>query len=76
MTNGQIKEIERFHAKIDDQGNTLIHGSMLWLILEAIDNVDRLQNAIDSKDRAPKKVLKAILKDTRDQLRELIRRLD
>lgn len=77
MNDEQNNEIERHHNRINDQGESLIKGSMLWLVLELLDNVDRVNRLLGpDNDRVSKKALKPILADIRDQLKELKRRLD
>lgn len=77
MTPRQQKELEKHHAKIDDQGNTLVKGTMVWVINEALANIERLEDLIGPKhDRPSKKDLKVIIRDLRDQLRELKIRID
>ena len=77
MTPDQKQELERHHARINEQGETLIKGSMLWLIFEALDNLRRIERLLGpDTDRVSKKALRPILRDTIDQLNELKRRLD
>ncbi len=77
MTEKQEKELNRHHAKINDRGETLIPNTMLWVIDEALENIKRLEELIGpNHDRPSKKDLKVIIKDLRDQLRELKIRLD
>lgn len=77
MTKEQEKELLKHHAKIDDKGNTLVKGTMLWVINEALENIKRLEELLGpNHDRPSKKDIKPILRDLRDQLRELKIRLD
>ena len=77
MSPEQQKELERHHARLNEQGETLIKGTMLWLILEALENLRRIERLLGpDTDRVSKKALRPILRDTIDQLNELKRRLD
>lgn len=77
MTKEQLKELEKHHNRINDKGEPLIKGSMLWLVLEALENVERLEELIGPKHNRPSKTdIKLVLRDLRDQIRELKVRLD
>jgi hypothetical protein len=77
MTDKQEKELLKHHAKIDEKGNTLVKGTMIWVINEALENIKRLEELIGpAHDRPSKKDLKVIIRDLRDQLRELKIRID
>jgi hypothetical protein len=76
MTDEQKKELERFHANLSDKGERLNKGTIPWLIEEALDNIYRLTDQIDAQERPSKKIMRAVLKDLRDQLRELKRRFE
>lgn len=77
MTKNQEKELMKHHAQINGRGETLINGSMVWVINEALLNIAKLEEMIGPKhDRPSKKDLKIVIRDLRDQLRELKIRLD
>lgn len=77
MTRDQERELIRHMAKIDEKGNTLVKGSMTWVINEALDNIRKLEDLIGvNVNRPSKKDIKPVLRDLRDQLRELKIRLD
>lgn len=64
-------------SKIDERGNTLVKGSMIWLVHEALKNIEKIEELIGpNHDRPSKKDLKIVLRDLRDQIRELKVRLD
>ncbi len=77
MTKNQEKELNKHHAKINDRGESLVTGSIIWLITEALENIYRIEEEVGPKvDRPSKKKIKTILKDLRDQLRDLKHRID
>lgn len=77
MNNDQKRELDRFQARLNDQGERLDRGSIPWLLFEVLDNVRRLEELLGPKhDRPSKKRIKPILLDIRDQISELMRRLD
>lgn len=77
MKNKQDDELIKHHNRINDQGESLIKGSMVWLIQEALENIARLEELVGPKhDRPSKKDLKIVIRDLRDQLRELKVRID
>lgn len=72
-----MNDLEKHHNRIDNEGETLIKGSMPWLISEALENISRLEDLIGPKiNRPSKKDLWPVIRDLRDQLRELKIRLD
>jgi hypothetical protein len=77
MDDLQANELAKHLNRIDDQGESLIRGSLPWLINECLDNLDRLNDLLGPKfDRASKKRLRPITMDLRDQLKEIKRRID
>lgn len=77
MTLEQEKELMKHHNRIDNRGNPTAKNTIPWLIEEALQNIEKLEELIGPKyDRPSKKDLKPILRDIRDQLRELKIRLD
>ena len=73
----QHQDLQKHHNRIDDQGDSLIKGTIPWLIDEALQNISKLEELIGPKhDRPSKKALNPILRDLRDQIRELRIRLD
>jgi hypothetical protein len=76
MNEDQKKELATFHAVVSDEGNRLNTGSIPWLLDEVTENIDRMSDLLSpAHDRVSKRTLKPILKDIRDQIRELKRRL-
>lgn len=77
MNNDQKTELDRFQARLNEQGERLDKGSIPWLLFEVLENLRRLEELLSSKhDRPSKKRLKPILWDIRDQINELRKRLD
>ena len=75
MTPEQRQNLERHQTRINEQGERLYLGTIPWLVSEAQANLERVLELIGPKhDRVSKKMLKPILMDLRDQLRELGRR--
>jgi hypothetical protein len=73
----QLDELEKHHNRIDEQGKSMMKGSIPWLLEEALENITRLEDLVGPKhDRPSKKDIKIILRDLRDQIRELKIRLD
>lgn len=73
----QYQDLERHHNRINDQGDSLVKGTIPWLIEEALKNIATLEELIGPKhDRPSKKALNPVLRDLRDQIRELRIRLD
>lgn len=72
-----LEEVKRHHNRINDQGESLIKGSIPWLIAEMMENLNRIEDLMSPKhDRLSKKALRLVLLDIKDQLRELRRRFD
>lgn len=76
MKTKQRKDLEKHHNRINEDGESLIKGSMLWIIMEALENIHRIEDLLGPKyDRPSKKDIKPVLRDLRDQLVELKGRL-
>lgn len=76
MSPDQLKDLDKHHNRINDQGESTIKGTIPWLLNEVMDNLDRVEDELNRKDRTSKRTLRIILKDLRDQLKELRRRFD
>jgi hypothetical protein len=77
MSPDQKRELTRFHARLNDQGESLIKGSIPWLLSEIDSNIRKIEELMGPRrDRVHKKELKVILRDLKDQFKELLRRLD
>jgi hypothetical protein len=77
MSPDQELELIKHMSKIDERGKPLNKGTIPWVINEALKNIEKIEKLLGPKhDRPSKKELKPILKDLRDQLRELKIRLD
>lgn len=73
----QIRNLEKHHNRVDDHGESLVKGSIPWLLSEALTNIEKIEELIGPKyNRPSKKDIKVVLRDLRDQLVELRGRLD